>query len=197
MPNNNEIITEKVKQFVANKEMFTSVDISNSIKQDGTWIMNREVAAFLRQYNFSGDAYEHSLIAVTKVNGQSARANVYYPDYADPANYTKTSQTTIKKAAVVSQPATLIVPQNIQPQTKLYNHVIRERFRIPKKVVESVGLKPGDKVDIAKLDSSLFNNFSADLTVTRDGRINIMARYLKQQRTNISVYESNGKIYFQ
>jgi len=177
--------------------MFTSVDISNSIKQDGTWIRNAEVAAFLRQYDFSGTAYEHSLIAVTKANGQSARANVYYPDYADPANYTKTSQTTIKKATVVSQPAQLVVPQNVQPTTKLYNHAIRDRFRIPKKVVESIGLKPGDKVDISKLDSTLFNNFSADLTVTRDGRINIMARYLKQLKTNISVYENNGKVYFQ
>jgi antitoxin component of MazEF toxin-antitoxin module/pterin-4a-carbinolamine dehydratase len=191
--------------------MFTSVDISNAIKEDGTWIMNRDVATFLRRYDFSNDSYERTVIVVTP-NGKTARATLYHPDYADPSNYVKTNQKTLKKAEVdTKHPPTLVTQQQsvivlttatqaslpaiINSTNEMYECIVRERFRIPKNVVKAIGLKPGDKVDITKIDATLLSKISDKLVVTKDGRINIMAKNLKNRVSNIFVYENNGKIF--
>ena len=46
------LIKAKIDEYVTKNEAFTSVDIANAIKTDGTWIRNRDVAAWLRK-NFS------------------------------------------------------------------------------------------------------------------------------------------------
>jgi hypothetical protein len=195
MPTNNATIVEnKVKTLITNKEMFTSVDISNAIKEDGIWIRCREVASVLRQHDFSMDDYART--SITVANGR--QASLYHPDYADPSNYTKTNQRTIAKSEVDKKnPATLVVPASVPTQTTVHTRSVCKRFRIPKKLVEAIGLKAGDKVDTTKFDASLFSKISDKLIVTKDGRINIMANSLQPivKNSNVSVYESNGKIY--
>jgi len=192
--NNTTIIENKIKDLITNKVLFTSVDVSNAIKQEGVWIRNREVAGYLRQYDFTSESYQRSNITVA--NGRSA--SLYHPDYADPSNYTKTNQRTITKSEVdKTNPPTLKIIPSIPATTKVHARVVNKRFRIPKKLVEKIGLKPGDKVDISKIDTSLFTKISNKLIVTKDGRINIMSASLDPliQNSNISVYENNGKIY--
>ena len=59
---NDTTIEAKVDEFVNDNKGFTSVDIGNAIKTDGTWIANREVAAWLRRWTAPGN------YGVTKVN---------------------------------------------------------------------------------------------------------------------------------
>lgn len=105
------IIENHLKQAIKNKSMFTSVDIANKIKRAGVWVRNREVADYLRNYNFPAN-YESTLIDVTvKDNGSSyvTGATLYYPDGADPDMYVETEQEAISyddysnsKSAVVA-----------------------------------------------------------------------------------------------
>lgn len=84
-----EIIKNKVKEFITNQKMFTSVNLTNAIKKDGIWINNSGVAEWLRN-NFEevneelGDSYHSSLILVMN---DSRKANLYYPFFADPNNF--------------------------------------------------------------------------------------------------------------
>lgn len=194
MPNNSTIIEDKVKELVANKEMFTSVDVSNAIKEGGVWIRNREVASAIRQIDLSVDGYLRSTIQVA--NGRAA--SLYHPDFADPVNYTKTNQRTIAKSEVDSKnPPTLVTSPNVPAQTPVHTRSASKRVRIPKKLAEAVGLKAGDKVDISKFDTALITKISNRLVVNKDGRINIMPASLDSSvlNSNVSVYESNGKIF--
>jgi len=46
--NNEKVIREMVERKIAVERMFTSIDIANSIKRNGNWISNSNVAEFLR-----------------------------------------------------------------------------------------------------------------------------------------------------
>jgi hypothetical protein len=87
-----QIIEAKVDEFVADSKGFTSVDIANAIKTDGTWVGNREVAKFLRRWT------PPSNYGITKVTvqvadtGGTAQAGVYLPDTLSVSDYTATSQ---------------------------------------------------------------------------------------------------------
>ncbi len=84
-----EIIKNKVNEFITGQKMFTSVNLTNAIKKDGTWISNSNVAEWLRS-NFDevneelGDSYHSSLISVMN---DSRKAHLYYPFFADPNNF--------------------------------------------------------------------------------------------------------------
>jgi hypothetical protein len=52
-----KVIRAKVEEFVGKQLMFTSVDISNAIKRDGTWVRNSEVSSWLhRNFNDVNDS---------------------------------------------------------------------------------------------------------------------------------------------
>ena len=80
-------IENKVAEFVAREEGFTSVNIANAIKRDGTWIANREVAAWLRSWNVDPE-YTVTRINVTLEDGSPARAAVYMPESKPVSEYT-------------------------------------------------------------------------------------------------------------
>ena len=90
------IIEKKVEEYVSRDEMFTSIDIGNAIKRDGTWVKNREVAAWLRSHvddtNVLPD-YERDTIPV---NGGNAQAALYYPSWKNPDDYTERDQKALK-----------------------------------------------------------------------------------------------------
>lgn len=88
---NDQIIETTVDQFVNDKKGFTSVDIGNAIKIAGTWVPNREVAAWLRKWDAPAD-YGVSKVTVTTADGNTVKAGVYLPNTLSVADYTTTSQ---------------------------------------------------------------------------------------------------------
>lgn len=94
---NDATIAAKVAEFVGEEKGFTSVDICNSIKGDGTWIRNREVASFLRRWS-PPVGYYSARVTVTLEGGGSASAAVYMPNTMTPAEYVETSQSAMTPA---------------------------------------------------------------------------------------------------
>jgi len=87
------LIKAKADEFVSRQEAFTSVDIANAIKRDGTWIRNSDIAEWLRN-NFFATDYTNSLITVG-VGNDSMRALLYHHDTYDSAHYDKVDQQAI------------------------------------------------------------------------------------------------------
>ena len=88
---NASIIESKVDEFVGRGQGFTSVDICNSIKTDGTWIRNREVASWLRRWT-PPVGYGVSKVSVTLGGGGTATASVYLPNTMAVGDYAATAQ---------------------------------------------------------------------------------------------------------
>ena len=89
---NDTKIEATVDQFVNDEKGFTSVDIANAIKTEGTWVPNREVAAWLRRWTPPSN-YGITKITVQVVDtGATAQAGVYLPDNLSVSDYTATSQ---------------------------------------------------------------------------------------------------------
>lgn len=88
---NDTLIEAKVDEFVADEKGFTSVDICNAIKTDGTWVRNRDVAAWLRRWS-PPVGYGISKVTVILQGGGTKQAGVYLPNSLCIADYTATSQ---------------------------------------------------------------------------------------------------------
>jgi len=85
-------VERSIKEFILAGKMFTSIDIANSIKKDGMWIRNREVAEVLRDraIEISEDLEEEYLSTVIVVtNGHTA--NLYFPCEANPLIYSNSN----------------------------------------------------------------------------------------------------------
>jgi hypothetical protein len=85
-----QIIEDKVTAFVDDTKGFTSVDIANAIKTEGTWVRNRAVASWLRNWT-PPVGYSVTKISVSQGNNV-AQANVYIPNTLAITDYVKTSQ---------------------------------------------------------------------------------------------------------
>lgn len=89
-------IEAKVGEFVADKKGFTSVDIGNAIKTDGTWVPNRDVAAWLRKWTPPTN-YGITKVTVNVADtGDTAVASIYLPDTMAVADYTAVAQEAMK-----------------------------------------------------------------------------------------------------
>jgi hypothetical protein len=87
----NQIIQDKVTEFVNDTKVFTSLDIANAIKTDGTWIRNREVASCLRNWT-PPVGYGMTKISVTVTGGGPTQASVYVPNTLSLSDYVATAQ---------------------------------------------------------------------------------------------------------
>jgi len=177
--NNKDIIREKVEELINDDEAFTSVDIANAIKRDGTWIRNREVASWLRDSFFQADVggrYSKTMISV----GQGKQANLYHPFFFDSSNYTGTDQNALNPDDFNAihpntpvTPSTSISDDSDSGEEQDFNEDSRtvsvslERLWIPSSIISQLGMKPGEYVDSIKLN--LKN--SPKLTVHNDGRV--------------------------
>jgi hypothetical protein len=87
------IIKAKVEEFIANRRMFTSVNISNAIKTDGKWVRNRDVATWLRNnFDSVNTALSTDYVSVQiSVGTLGDQANLYLPVSFDSQNYTDTN----------------------------------------------------------------------------------------------------------
>jgi len=86
-----QIIETTVDQFVNDKKGFTSVDIANAIKTEGTWVGNSKVASWLRKWTPPSN-YGITKVTVQVVDtGGTAQAGVYLPDTMAVSDYTATA----------------------------------------------------------------------------------------------------------
>jgi hypothetical protein len=163
----------KFDEFVAKNAMFTSIDIANSIKKNGAWVRNSEVAKWLRDNALSIAPSYNSVKIVVKNNHN---ASLYFPSNANPDDYkdrdqdalppvqkTQTSQTHTQTVNLWSK--ILDGPKKVEIRCDK-----DARLRIPAELVKQLGWGPGDKVDKAKI---LVNqqDIHDDLVVHSDGRI--------------------------
>jgi hypothetical protein len=91
------LIESKVNDFVRSQKGFTSIDICNAIKTDGTWVRNRDVASWLRSW-VPPVGYAVSRLSVKLLDGSVAQASVYLPNTLCVADYTDTTQTAMTPA---------------------------------------------------------------------------------------------------
>jgi hypothetical protein len=164
--------------------LFTSVDIANSIKSDGTWVRNSEVASWLRS-NALNNTPSYTSTKITVSNNKEA--TLYYPSNLNPDSYTNRDQEAL--SPVTPKAALSVDKTQISPDKDL-------RLRIPAVLVKELGLNPGDKVDKSKI---LVNaeDISEDLIVHADGRIAFPRKCLAWGIDPVLVFVNNGFLCFE
>lgn len=174
------LISNKVKDFVANETMFTSVDIANAIKKDGNWVRNIEVASWLRENFYKEDILLDYKTSPINVCDNTRSATLYLPKWADPEDYEDRNQDpltpaevdAIKKQKNQKAPTPDIVDM-LNGTQAVMSKVIRskERIKIPGSMIKKLGYVPGDQVpsDIVKTH----NNIPGRLIVNKDYRFSV------------------------
>lgn len=207
-------IRAKVEEFVKKQLMFTSVDISNAIKKDGTWVRNTEVSVWLRKnFNDLNDELgsDYTVVQI-KVAGSSVVALLYLhithsaDNYTnrdleamtpaqfkrlhgyDPANPPITGKSTVKKVAAANGKLKITEFKS-------------GRIRVPAVLVKAVGMKPGSKVNFKKVAVNTAK-ISSPLKVHNDGRLSLPRNCIEVDSTSVKkdslfAYVDNGVIKFQ
>lgn len=192
---NDSVIRAKVEQVSSQNEMFTSVDIGNLIKDDGIFIRNREIAAWLRQNALSVlQNYCTTLIDVITPTGPST-AFLYYPIGSDSNDYKRTNQQALppKNTAPFSQAhSTNTTLQKIKVRSDN-----RARLRIPACLVNQLGWNPGDQVDNSKIVVNGTESLNDGNIVHNDGRISFRRCCVDQSDGPVLAYVENGKLHFE
>ena len=200
-----KIIKENTQKFVDENKSFTSVDVSNQIKESGKWIKNSHVAKWLRK-NVSKiwDSYSTEIIAVFTSSGKSTKAILYHEKSSNCLDYLQIKQKTISKNVFNAKinETTLKISED-EPVLEVNEEVSnsdsqktlkinRNRLRIPKTIVLSVGLEAFDVVDPSKITiNGKTINTKKPLSVHSDGRVYVR---LEGQTAKICVEEGIIKI---
>lgn len=84
-----KIVRNLIKEKVKKKEMFTSLDVANEIKNSGVWISNKEVSIQLKELFASNyTRYTTSVIKVTRTeDSQEVDATLYHNKNSDINDY--------------------------------------------------------------------------------------------------------------
>lgn len=194
----NTKVESKVKSFINDDKMFTSVDVSNAIKRDGTWISNREVSIFLKGYSLSTSDYSKTVISV----GSGRKAYLYHPDGVDPSDYANTNARALTptEAGVAAPTATAAGVVDLDDDTDDDDDYLSKtiylgrRARVPGKFTRIIGLNPGDQVDPSRFQASV----SSKLKVNKDGRVSVKRDSITDDDAvdQVSISIDNGMIAF-
>ncbi len=176
----NELIEKKIKSFIDQELMFTTVTVSNAIKKEGSWVRVTDVRSWLKS-NFS-DAdlfgeYDDEVIAVRQ---GSERATLYKPTWKDAEDFDQTDEPALTPADVgsvlkVKRTSTTSKKKTPDPLDDVFDHPYKiisslERIKIPGDFIKKLGWKPGDKVDADKIKAS---PLPSRLKVNSDYRVSI------------------------
>lgn len=103
---------------------FTSIDVSNRVKQDGLSVRHREVAHLVRTAFANGDLDQHGyvrdLIDVTLKNGNTAQAYLYRHSTVSESDYNQRTQVALPPGSqqqAAAAPATTPLPAPTPPVT--------------------------------------------------------------------------------
>jgi|GEM_PF-7037376 len=217
---NDDIIKQKVKHFICKQLLFTSINIANSIKSDGLWIKNSDVASWLRNefHNVNNETGDNYLTDFISVNG-SRKAILYFPffsnadDYKDRNlqaispdefqkmhGYSHTDKKALVDSGLMQTLQSSTATPVIMPARKITEYV-HKRIRIPGAFIKAIGLKPGDLVS-SKHEKIGLNLIPAGLKVHNDYRVslprkNVMidGQHIGNEPIHISL--KDGKIHFE
>lgn len=214
-----EIIKAKATEFINNQKLFTSVNVTNSIKKDGIWVKNSDVAYWLRQ-NFDqlnedlGDSYCITQISVLQ---NSQQANLYHPFFADPTNYNdrdiqaitpdefeklhnysitdaKAQSSNKSQTNSIIQPATSTQSSNkpLTLPTRTLTGKSQGRISVPGAFIKALGLKPGDNV--AASGKIKIPNLSNKIIVQSDYRVSFSRDLLSLGKGPVRMYIKDGTL---
>ena len=112
------IIKAAANKFLRGRKMFTSVDIANDVKLEGTWIRNHVVAGYLRQNVLSIASelmlmYNQTLISVTLANGDTTDTYLYHPVGTNSSDYTDRNQRALDPIAAGKPKAATLHIQSV------------------------------------------------------------------------------------
>lgn len=96
-----EVVQEVVDGFADDFKAFTSLDVSNAVKESGNAFRHREVAKavralFAQGYMSDNHEYVRVIIGVNLPNGRTAQAWLYHHETVDPADYDARSQVSVR-----------------------------------------------------------------------------------------------------
>lgn len=77
-----EFVEETVKDFVSNQTLFTSLDVSNKVKEIMPFAKHREIRDYVRELftsEIESKGYARATIEVTLLDGSKASALLYHP----------------------------------------------------------------------------------------------------------------------
>jgi hypothetical protein len=126
-----QVVRKIIEDFCKDLDSFTSLDVSNAVKQDGfADVRHREVAQLVREAHADGImedySYSRTLIDVDLANGGSAQAYLYHHQSANPQVYNKRSQVAIPPVAIspVATPTAPTAVTTPAPHSTLFGQVI-------------------------------------------------------------------------
>lgn len=222
---NDTLIKTKVEEFTKEEKMFTSVDISNAIKKDGTFVSNKLVSKWLHDNAQTEPSMQNYTITTIGVMQDTGRATLYYPSWKDPSTYDDRDQVAMNptdfdllhktnSAAVVSNTGIInqaaaapAVPPQAAPApdfTPDIAHMIdgyvtvttsKRRIKIPGQMIRKLGWKPGDKVDAAYIETP--KPLPSNLFVNIDYRVSIPRSAVTDTNDPIKVIFKKNKIVFE
>lgn len=100
MSNLQDTVLETIESLCEDLEPFTSLDVSNAVKQAGNKVRHREVARFLRSAFDDGELEQHGytrqLIDVTLANGQKAQTWLYRHQTVSADSYNSRDQVALR-----------------------------------------------------------------------------------------------------
>lgn len=206
-------IRETVLEYVKGEKLFTSVDISNAIKQAGFFVRNREVTAWLHANRDDQKHFPNYDYTMTPVRNDTVQATLYYPCWKDPADYKDTNQRTLTPRDVANLQRALGIQPTKAPVSAAHSKtpvstvklttpgntcgVIRakERVKISGKLIKTLGWKPGDTIDTSKIKTKY--PVSPDLVVNKDYRVSIPRHACGLGDDPIKVSMLGGEIIFE
>ena len=212
---NDPVIQAKVEEFVNTMKLFTSVDISNAIKKDGTWVSNHEVASFLKKEMKTNSLMSNYQTETIRVMNDTRKATLYLPTGSDQFDYldrdqsaltpleagltpSSTSPTVTPSSQIQTNSPASSIGQSVSMIGKKYVITAKHRrLRIPARCVVAVGMLPGDEVDYLKFCIINGPVPTKKIFVHADGRIFMPKFYVSNSNSDvIEVYVDQDQIKF-
>jgi hypothetical protein len=209
--NQQNLIQTKVQEFVHKEEMFTSVDISNAIKEGGDWVSNRDVRDWLKTHFLTDLIFNDYSRTSINVRNDSLAATLYYPSYKIPTKYEPRNQHALtpsdvdalkkaKSAPPAKTPADIVKILSSSPVGNKHIGYIRviksvERIKIPSAFIKKLGYYPGDQIDLAKIKTD--KPLPGRLIVNKDYRFSIPRTCVGWDHQPVKVILKNDTIVFE
>lgn len=182
-------VTDVIRNKISNQEMFTLLDVSNAVKNDGGDFYSHsqihDVAIPILDSLYPSFNYDVSVIDVQLKHGAPARANCYHPMGSDPNNYTNRNQEALKPSACSTPTKTTlqkVVPVVVKPTvSSAVTNAHATRVARPRKsdgciqvsinLLVACGFAEGNMVDVVIHPNSISVIPGTDKMITRNFRI--------------------------
>lgn len=191
-----DMVLDIITDFCDNIESFTSLDVSNMVKDSLPSSRHREVAPMVRQAYADGEmdfyGYSRTSIDVNLANGETSRAFLYHHQSVDPNSYDKRSQVVIVPKSADDEDIDTMVDDRSDAQQNfddvLANRTSFQRFFDKVAATQRGSSKVGPSIPTYDYDDDVGDNTTNTTTTTPiesvirkttyDGRIEIPASWV-------------------